>query len=139
MRPPRELPPSKFKSHVGKYPATGIEAAILVSDDSDGDREMEGLDRPITPVDPSEDDRSYRSIKVNWKSLPRIVKVAMKPSTFRSEIRSTKARSEVPIAIARRVSQISSPLDQTWYKERHGWRWVERDVDEVVAELRRLR
>jgi hypothetical protein len=75
---------------------------------------------------------------MNWKSLPRIAKVAVKPTAFQSKIRSTKVR-DVPTAIARRVSHLSSPLDQTWYKERDGWRWVERDVDEVVAKLRRLR
>ena len=138
MRPPRELPPSKFTNHVGKYPAAGIEAAIHVSNDSDEDRETGSLDRPITPIDLSEDEKFYRSTKMNWKSLPRIVKVAMKPSTFRPESRSTKAR-DVPIAIAGRVSQVSSPSDQAWYKERAGWRWVERDIGEVVAELRRLR
>lgn len=140
VRPPRELPPSTFTNRVGKCPPTGVEVGVVfhASNDSDGDCEIESTDRPIIPIDPSEDHRSYGSNKVNWKSLPRIAKVAMKSTAFRPKIRSTKAH-DAPIAIARRVSQISSPLDQTWYKERDGWRWVERDVNEVLAELRRLR
>ena len=138
VRPPRELPPSTFTNRVGKCPPTGVEVVVDVSNDSDGDCEIESLDPPTIPIDSPEDHRSYGSSKVNWKSLPKITKVAMKSTAFRRKIRPTKAL-DAPIAIVRRVSQISSPLDQTWYKERDGWRWVERDADEVLAELRQLR
>lgn len=62
----------------------------------------------------------------------------MKSHLFRTKARSAKFDDAPPVD-AKRVSQMAPPLNQTWYKERDGWRWVERDVGEVLAELRKLR
>lgn len=104
--------------------------------DSASDDKTVGLNPRITSsTDLSNGHESRASDKKPWKPFPNISKAVMKSHLFRRKPRSTKS----PVADAERVSQMASPLNQTWYKERDGWRWVERDVDEVLAELRKLR
>ena len=110
-----------------------------VASDSDSDDEIEGLNpRTVGSIDLTDGRESRFSNRRYWKPFPNIVKVAMKSHLFRSKTQSAKS-SDAPVADAERVSQLATPLIQTWYKERDGWRWVERDVDEVLAELRKLR
>lgn len=95
---------------------------------------------PRTPstVDSTNDHESRTADGKNWRPFQNLTRVAMKTPLFRPKTRPPKSR-DAPGPDAKRVSQMPSPLNQTWYKERDGWRWVERDVDEVLAELRKLR
>jgi len=107
--------------------------------DSDSDYETEGRDScTFSSTDLNIDRESHASEKKQWKAFPNIAKVAIKTNLFRPKTQPTKP-CDAPAADAKRVSQMASPMNQTWYKERDGWRWVERDVDEVLAELRKLR
>ena len=95
---------------------------------------MEGLNwRTVGSSDLEPDRESRASNARNWKPFPKIAKVAVKSHIFRPRTR------DGPVAGAKRASKIISPLNQTWYKEQDGWRWVERDLDDVLAELRKLR
>lgn len=107
--------------------------------DSDSDDEIEGLNpHTVSSTDLTDGHESRASKRRVWTSFPNIAKVAIKSHLFCPKTRSTNS-GDAPAANAKRISQMASPLDQTWYKEQDGWRWVERDVDEVLAELRRLR
>ena len=98
------------------------------------DDEVEGLSPcTIGSNGPADDRESRASNGRSWRPFPKIAKVSMKPHLFRPRTRN------VQIVGAKRASKISSPLNQTWYKERDGWRWVERDLGDVLAELRKLR
>lgn len=96
--------------------------------------EIVGLNpRLVSSITSDSGHESRATNRRNGKPFPAISKAAMKSHLFRLKPPSTQSRD------AKRVSQLASPLDQTWYKERDGWRWVERDVDGVLAELRKLR
>jgi len=115
-------------------PATSVSVAADDISAFGSDDETEGTN-PCTggSGDMVNDRESRVSNERNWKPFPKIAKVAMKTQLFRPRTR------DVPAAGAKRVSRMISPLNQTWYKERDGWRWVERDLGDVLAELRKLR
>jgi len=98
------------------------------------DDEVEDLTPRTIGSDSLDNDRESRTSNGgNWRPFPKIAKVALKTHLFSPRTR------DVPISGAKRASKIVSPLNRTWYKERDGWRWVERDLGDVLAELRKLR
>ncbi|KAF9653224.1 hypothetical protein BDM02DRAFT_3183167 [Thelephora ganbajun] len=139
-QPPRPRPIQIIMDRIEiNYPVTPIRDVTNVVGDDDSDDETIGLNpHTVSSVDLTSGRESRASTRKNWKPFPSIAKVAMKSHLFRPKARPTKS-SDAPVADAKRISQLASPLDHTWYKERDGWRWVERDAGEVLAELRKLR
>lgn len=118
-----------------------MNAIIVAADsvgDSDGNEPEDSNPRTTSSVSLINGRESRAWDGKSWRPFPKISRIAMKTHLFRQKVRPTKS-GDVPVADAKRLSQMSSPLNQTWYKERGGWRWVERDVNDVLAELRKLR
>jgi hypothetical protein len=74
----------------------------------------------------------------SWKSLLNATRVAMTSCLSLSPKLRSRESGAVRVTGSMRVSQLATPLHRTWYKERGGWRWVEKDAGEVLDELRKL-
>jgi hypothetical protein len=106
--------------------------------DSENDDEAMGLNPcTVSSLDLTDSSEFHVNGRRNWRSLLNKAKVAIKSFLCCPKSRSIKP-GDAPVADAKRASQLALPLHRAWYKERDGWRWVERDVDEVLAELRKL-
>jgi hypothetical protein len=139
-QPPRSQPPPTLTDQIENYSLPAIRAVADATSDTASDDKIVGLGpRIVSSIDLSNGHKSHASNR-SWKPFSTISKVAMKSHLLHRKTRSAKLCG-APVADAKRVSvsQIASPLDQTWYKEQNGWRWVERDIGEVLAELRKLR
>ena len=134
-QPPRSRPAPMLVDCIGTVrPVTSITIATEGISEFGSDDEVECLTPRTVGSDDLDDGRESRaSGGRNWGPFPKIAKVALKTHLLRSRAR------DIPIIGAKRASKIVSPLNQTWYKERDGWRWVERDLSDVLAELRKLR
>ena len=107
--------------------------------DEDSDDETIGL-KPysVSSIDLTNGREFYVSGRRRWRSLLNTAKVAMKSCLSRSPKPQCTKSGHTTAVEAKRVSQLATPLHRAWYKERGGWRWVERDVGEVLSELRKL-
>lgn len=129
-QPPRSRPTPILTDRIGThFPVAATRVVAGYISDSDDDDKF---------ADATSDRESRTSNERSRKPFQNIVKLAKKTRLFRLRTRPTKS-GDAPVADAKRISQMASPLNQTWYKELDGWRWVERDVGEVLAELRKLR
>jgi hypothetical protein len=135
---PLRLQPDPIKGLAGiNCSATATRVVTYVDEDSDD--ESIGL-KPysVSSIDLTNGREYYMSKRKRWRSLFNTARVAMRSCLPRSpKLQRTKS-GRTPAIDAKRVSQLATPLHRAWYKERGGWRWVERDVGDVLTELRKL-
>jgi hypothetical protein len=117
--------------------AAKVSAHVIGEEDSDSDKI--GLSAySVSSIDLTDGREFCVGRRGSLKSIITTAKVAMRSYLSRSSKPRSTTSSDAPVTDARRVSRFSTPLHRAWYKERGGWRWVERDVGEVMTELRKL-
>lgn len=110
----------------------------IVCEEDSGDETMDLNPYSVSSIDLTNGYEFRTSERKSWKSLLNAAKVVMKSCLSRSEKPRPTRPSDTQNTGAQRVSELAVPLHRTWYKERGGWRWVERDTGEVLTELRKL-
>lgn len=136
---PHRLQPAPIKGRTRtNYLATATRVVTYV-DEEDSDEETTGRNPcSVSSIDLTNGREFCASSRKSWRSLLNTAKVAMKSCVSRCQKPQSVKSGGTPATDAKRVPQLATPLHRTWYKERGGLRWVQRDVGEVLTELRKL-
>lgn len=136
---PLRFQPVQIKDCTRINYSAAVTRAVTYVDEEDSDEEKIGLNPySLSSTDLANNRELYVRSRKSWRSIFNTAKVAMRSCLSRGPEHRPSKFVGVPTIGAKRVSQLATPLHRTWYKERGGWRWVERDVCEVLTELRKL-